>query len=163
MRCYNSDMGVPADVFEPDLIVTTDNGTELALVVETKLHSRFLSETEGELKQYMLGMQCPVGLVTTPRTIRLYHDQYLSASEESVELVGEYSAPPDWVVWQEHTGFVQNGAGVAFEDAVRVWLEGLTTEWGLRSLSPELRQAVEWYLIPALNQGVLRAAHPRRA
>ena len=33
MRCYDRHMGVPADVFEPDLIVTSDDETELAAVL----------------------------------------------------------------------------------------------------------------------------------
>jgi hypothetical protein len=154
-------MARPADVFEPDLIVTTDDGTESVLVVEAKLHPVPLVETERQLKQYMLAMRCPVGLLATPKKIRLYYDQYLSATEDSVKLVGEYAAPSDWAAWQQRPGSAQVGAG--FEDAVRKWLEGLSTESALRSSSPDVRQAAEEYLIPALNQGVVRAARPRKA
>ena len=37
--CYKSSMGVPADVFEPDLIITADDGTDFVLVVEVKRYS----------------------------------------------------------------------------------------------------------------------------
>jgi len=145
-------MPIPADVFEPDWIVTTGDGTDFMLVVEAKPRAAHLAETESQLKQYMLAMACPVGLLATPQAIRIYHDQYLSATEESVRLVGEYAAPPEWTSW----------GGVAFDDIVREWLERLTTESGLRSLPADLRRAVEEHLVPLLNQGVMRAAGPRR-
>ena len=113
-------MASPADLFEPDLIVTTDDSTELVLVVEAKLHPVALVETERQLKLLLLAMRCPVGLLATPKKIRLYYDQYLSATEDSVKLVGEYAAPLDWAAWQQGPGSAQVGAG--FEDAVRNWL-----------------------------------------
>jgi hypothetical protein len=154
-------MPTPADVFEPDWIVTTGDGTDFMLVVEAKPRAVHLAETESQLKQYMLAMACPVGLLATPKAIRIYHDQYLSATEESVRLVGEYSAPPEWASWQVQTG--RGRGGVAFDDVVREWLERLTIEPGLRSLPADLRRAVEEHLVPLLNQGVMRAAGPRRA
>jgi hypothetical protein len=155
-------MTVPTDTFEPDLVVTTDDGTELVLVVEVKARAVRLAETESQLKEYMLAMRCPVGLLATPSQIRLYYDQYLSASENSVQLVGEYAAPSPWAAWFGKSLSVPN-AGMSFEDAVRGWLEGLATESSLRSLPPDLRRAAEAFLIPALNQGRVRAAHLRRA
>jgi hypothetical protein len=135
---------VPADVFEPDLIVTTDDGTELLLVVDAKLRPTDLADTHSQLKQYMLAMRCPVGLLPTPDKIRICHDRYLSATEESVELIGEYPAPAEWDVWREQSASPRFAS--AFEDAVRNWLEGLSTESGLWSLP---------------NQGIVWAARPR--
>jgi hypothetical protein len=154
-------MVVPADVFEPDLIITADEGTDLVMVVEVKRCLTHLAETESQLREYMLAMRCPFGLLATPKTLRLYHDQYLSASEDSVKLVGVYAAPPDWAIWEYRQNSTQTGGG--FEDAVQGWLERLKTESGLRLLPPDFREAVEHYLIPALNQGAVRAAHPRAA
>jgi hypothetical protein len=150
-------MPTPADVFEPDWIVTTGDGTDFMLVVEAKPRAIHLPEAESQLKQYMLAMACPEGLLATPKTIRIYHDQYESPSEDSVRLVGEYSAPPEWGAWQAGNG------GAAFDDVVREWLERLTTQQGLRALPAGLRRAVEEHLVPVLNQGVMRAAGPRRA
>jgi len=154
-------MAVPADVFEPDLIITADEGTDFLLVVELKREPTHLAETESQLRQYMLAMRCPVGLLATPRTLRIYCDQYISATEDSVKLIGEYAAPDDWALLDGRRN--AKDAGVAFEDVVRAWLEGLSTEPGFRSLPPDLREAAEHYLVPALNQGAVRAAHPRAA
>lgn len=154
-------MAVSADVFDPDLIVTANEGTDLILVVEAKRSLTRLAETESQLRQYMLAMHCPVGLLATVKTLRLYYDQYLSAGEDSVKLIGEYAAPSEWAKFEDRKDAPAAGAG--FEDVVRAWLEALTTESELRTLSRELREAAELYLLPALNQGSLRAAHPRAA
>lgn len=180
-------MPVPANVFEPDWIVTSDDGTQWELIVEAKLHPEFPG-TESQLKQYMMGMNCPLGLLATPKILRLYRDEYLSDTEESVKVVGEYAAPSEWAKWQEVMGSevepdsegavsryrnthgydwrkreMAAEAEADFEDAVRAWLEGLTTEAGLRSLAPDFRREAVYYLVPILNQGELRGARPRRA
>src|SRR5437868_6137554 len=93
-------MGVPTNVFGPDLVVTSDDGTELELVVETRLRQGHLGETETQLKEYMIDMSCSVGLLVSPGEIRLYHDTYVSDEPDSVDLVGTYPAPKEWAVWQ---------------------------------------------------------------
>jgi hypothetical protein len=65
-------MAVSADVFNPDLIVTANEGTDLILVVEAKRSLTQLAETESQLRQYMLAMHCPLGLLATVKTLRLY-------------------------------------------------------------------------------------------
>jgi hypothetical protein len=134
----------------------------LALIVEAKVQAVHSDETESQLKQYMLAMGCPVGLLATLSKIKIYYDQYVSAGEDSVQVVGEYASPPEWaVLFERHQS--TRGAGAGFEDVVRGWLEGLATESGLLSLPAGLRRGVEEFLIPALNQGTVRAAHPRSA
>src|SRR5258708_373590 len=113
-------MSIPADLFEPDLIVTTERGAEWLLVVEAKQTPGDVSKTERQLKQYMLEMRCPVGMLATPHTIRLYHDEYLSATEDSIRLVGEYAAPVEWFFAKDARDSQRVGAD--FEDAVRHWL-----------------------------------------
>lgn len=185
MQWYTLSMAAPANVFEPDWIVTSDDGTQWELIVEAKLHPTF-PETESQLKQYMIEMKCPLGLLATPKTVRLYQDEYLSDSEESVKLVSECAAPSVWAQWQEAPGTEvvpgydgavrrygnayaydwrkrETLAGAEFEDAVRDWLKGLTTESGLRSLPADFRREAEYYLVPVLNRGELRGIHPRRA
>jgi hypothetical protein len=154
-------MSVPTNAFGPDLVVTSDDGAELALVVEAKLHPTHLCETESQLKEYMLAMSCPVGLLVTPKEIRLYHDRYVSTAEDSVELVGAYAAPTEWAPWQAQAD--SSLADSAFDDVVREWLEGLASESGLRSLPPNFRQPAEEYLLPAIHLGAVRAARPRNA
>ncbi len=151
-------MALASDVFRPDLIVTADDGSELLLVVEAKLHLADPAQTELQLKHYMIWMRCPVGLLVTPDRIRIYRNRYLSDSEESVSLVGEFTAPADWS-WLERSASLH--ARPSFEDHVRGWLEGLAGESARKSLPNDLRNAVDQYLLPVLNQGIVRAAGPR--
>src|SRR5207237_4909171 len=116
-----------AEVFAPDLIVTADDGTEWALVVEAKFCLDDLTATESELKQYMLAMRCPLGLLVTPDRIRMYHDQYVSNDESSIELIGDFPAPPaisKSLASQDQA----NQPDHVFEDTVRGWLEMLIAD-----------------------------------
>jgi hypothetical protein len=142
-----------SDVFAPDLIVTNDDGTKCELIVDARSRSTHLAEVESQLKEYMLEIGCPLGLLATPSIIRLYHDEYLPADEESVKLVGEYPAPAEWAVWEKRVG-------TGFESVVLNWLESLVTESVLRSLPDDFRRTVEWYLWPVLDRGDVRAARP---
>jgi hypothetical protein len=146
-------MALLSDVFAPDLIVTNDDGTKMELVVDARSRSTHLAEVESQLREYMLEIGCPLGLLATPRIIRLYHDEYLPADEESVKLVGEYPAPAEWAAWEKRVG-------AGFESVVLHWLERLVSESGLRSLPPEFRRAVQRYLWPVLDSGDVRAARP---
>ena len=47
------------------------------------------------------------------------------------------------------------------EDAVQAWLERLPAGTGQASLPPELWHALEQHVLPALEQGEIRAAGPR--
>jgi len=82
--------------FHPDILVTTAELPRIALVVEAKVRIPDLDRTEQELKRYMVGMQCPVGLLVTPDRLWLYRDLYTGRSENSVQRVGEYDATALW-------------------------------------------------------------------
>lgn len=140
-----------SDLFAPDLIVTNDDGTRRELIVDARSRSTHLAEVESQLKEYMLEIGCPLGLLATPRIIRLYHDEYLD--EESVKLVGEYPAPVDWAAWEERVG-------TGFESVVLHWLENLVTESSLHSFPADFRRAIQRYLWPVLDRGEVRAARP---
>jgi len=179
-------MGAPVDIFEPDWIVTNEDGTERELIVEAKLRPISLAQTESQLKRYMMEINYPLGVLATPETIRLYQNECLSDTEDSVKLVGECPAPADWATWRdlgspEHAVPGYDGAvrrygdtyaydwrkretlvEAAFVDAVRDWLKRLTTEEGLRALPPDFRREAEYYLFPVLFRGELRAAGPRK-
>jgi hypothetical protein len=152
-ECYSSDMA-----FGPDIIVTDPESSDIALVVEAETSLHDLESLERQLKKYMAGMRCPVGLIVTPEQLRLYRNRYLSSSEDTAELVGAFDVHD--VLNYKRPG---DGRGDAFEfeGFVQAWLEGLSSEAGLRELPAELRRAVEWYISPAVSQGDVRAAHPR--
>jgi hypothetical protein len=68
--------------FDPGIIVTDPDTSKIAMVAEVKTDARNLDTSERQLKRFMSGMGCPVGLLVTPRLLRLY--QYASLSEDSI-------------------------------------------------------------------------------
>src|ERR1035438_745352 len=115
--------------FEPDIIVTGPDPSDVALVVEVKLASRSLEDSERQLKAYMASLRSPVGLLVTPERLRLYQDLYLPSLEDSITKVGEFDV--NHILRFRPT---QNpkADSLDFERNVQSWLEGLSTESGLR-------------------------------
>jgi hypothetical protein len=143
--------------FQPDIIVTDRDGSDIALVVEAKTTFRDLGRAEDQLKEYMTAMKCPVGILVSPERLWLYEDRYLDSSE-SVKPVANFDVSN--VLRFQPSGSERN-SGLLFEEKVQSWLEGLRTEAGLRELPPDLRTAVRVYVDPAILNGSIRAAHPR--
>lgn len=148
--------------FDPDIIVTNRDAHDLALVVEVKLQFADLETEERQLRRYMFGMGCPVGMLVTPRTLRLYRDRYKEYGQDSVEFVGEF--PIETVFAAELAAAkVSGGANHGFdlENAVQSWLERLADGAPLSALSEPLRSALQEHVLPALERGEIRAARPR--
>jgi hypothetical protein len=145
-------------IFEPDIIVTGPEPSDVMLVVEVKTTSGHLDNAERQLTKYMAAMRSPVGMLVTPEKLWLYRDQYLSTSEESIKRVGEFDVG-NILRFDAERG--NRNVTVDFENTVQTWIEGLTTESGLRGLPPDLRRAVQSHIVPAISQGIIRAGHPR--
>lgn len=143
--------------FEPDIIVTGPEPSEIALVAEVKTSSRAIDDSERQLQNYMAAVSSPVGLLVTPEHLRIYRDQYLP-SGDSITRVGEFDLRG--VLQFEKGGNAATDA-LRFEGQVQSWLETLSTESGLEQLTPELRRAAKMYIVPALTQGSVRSGHPR--
>jgi hypothetical protein len=139
--------------FEPDILITTPDG--IALAVEAKTTLPNFEHAEEDIKQYMVGMQCPVGLLITPERIWIYRDFYSARSPLSVQRVGEFDAKP---LWQQ----APPPQGAAFQGFVQRWLEDLAGQ-PIGKLPKELRDALREHVLPALAGGEVRAAHPRYA
>ncbi len=139
--------------FQPDILVTSTDEPRIALVIEAKVHLRNLKQTEAELKQYMVQMQCPTGMLITPERMWLYRDSYVTRASDSIERVGEYNVKPLWLEPPPRQA-------ARFEAFVQRELEGLT---GIPrpGLPSDLRDALREYILPALKAGDVRAAHPR--
>jgi hypothetical protein len=144
--------------FEPDIIVTGAESSEIALVAEVKTNLRDIENSKLQLKKFMVAMRCPVGLLVTPERLWLFRDRYLSSSEDSITQVAEFDVKSVLNFERARTG---RADGLAFEQLVQSWLEGLSTESGLRELPSELRPAAQLYIVPAISQGAIRAGHPR--
>jgi hypothetical protein len=137
--------------FRPDILITTPDGT--TLVVEAKVHLPNLRGTEDGLKRYMVGMQCPVGLLVTPDRMWLYRDSFSARSPESIERVGEFDVKS---LWRQAPPL----EGARFETFVQEWLRGLTRQ-RTDELPYEMAKALQEYVLPAVANGEIRAAHPR--
>jgi hypothetical protein len=135
--------------FQPDIIVTGPEG--ITLVVEAKASLPNLQRTEEQLRDYMIGMQCPTGILTTPEHMWVYHDLY--SSPPNVERVGEFDMSG---VWQQQPP----ADALSFELFVQQWLERLAQQ-PTKHLPRDVAEALREYVLPAVANGDVRAAHPR--
>src|SRR6266853_113974 len=107
---------------QADIIVSSPDSTEVKLVVEAKLQTPTLPETEHQLKNFMLQLRCPLGLLVTPQRLWVYLDRFTSYSEDSIERLGEFNLE-GLIKFQ----LPATGGEVAFENAVQAWLEDLSS------------------------------------
>jgi hypothetical protein len=141
---------------QADIIVSSPDSTEVKLVVEAKLQATDLQETEHQLKNFMLQLRCPLGLLITPKRLWIYLDRFTSYSEDSIERLGEFNIEGLIRFTSPATG------GVAFENTVQAWLEDLSNDAApSRVQDPKLREIIDHYILPAIETGVVRAAGPR--
>ena len=142
---------------QADIIVSSPDSTEVKLVVEAKLETPNPREIEHQLKNFMLQLRCPLGLLVSPKRLWVYLDRFTSYSEESIELLGEFNIK----------GLIKfhlpaTGGGVAFENAVQAWLEDLSNDTARSQVQdPKLREIINHYILPAVETGIVRAAGPR--
>lgn len=142
---------------QADIIVSSPDSTEVKLVVEAKLRTSELQSAEHQLKNFMLQMRCPLGLLVSPQRLWVYLDRFTSDSEDSIERLGDFDI----------TGLVKFRStdasdGAAFEDAVQAWLENLSASvMGRQPQDPKLLEIINHYILPAVESGVVRAAGPR--
>jgi len=61
--CYSRILRKRTWRFEPDILITSEDDPRPAVVVEAKTYLIDLERTEADLKRYMVGMLCPVGLL----------------------------------------------------------------------------------------------------
>lgn len=137
--------------FQPDILVTTPDG--VTLVIEAKVTLPDLQRTEQQLKLYMINMQCPTGVLITPERMWLYRDSFTARSPESVRRVGVFDVKSLW-----HQPPPTQAAG--FESFVQRLFEDLAKEPS-RAIPDDLREPLREYILPAVINGDVRAAHPR--
>jgi len=147
---------MPAEI---DIIVSSPDSIGAQLIVETKLHLRDLRAAERQLRNAMMQLSCPVGLIVTPERIWIYEDKFLSKTPESIERVGEFDAGQ--LLHFTPTDTSQQ-TGRLFESYVQRWLEDLPrTGRSDRVRDKDLWQALNKYVLPAVETGEVRAASPR--
>jgi hypothetical protein len=137
--------------FEPDILINTPDGR--VMVIEAKVAMNDFPRTEQALKQYMVDMQYPFGLLVTPEKVRVYRDFYSSLSPASVKQVEEFDSTR---IWRQNPP----RQGLEFEAFVQQWIENLV-DFPAESLPQQFKDIVQLYVLPAIAAGEVRAAHPR--
>lgn len=147
----------------PDILVTDPSGMNPEVVIEVKTGARF-AEGEGQLKRYMAGMRCPVGVLVSEKRLQVFVDRYVGAPEQSIQLVAESSIPESLRrAWFSAQGADDKRRGALFEAAVQHWLEQLAAHTELRELDARIRDALKEYVLPALESGAVRAGFLRES
>lgn len=144
-------------VFSPDVIVTTDySPATIALVGEAKGTSANLDEAALQLKEYMLLMGCPVGIILTPQVLRIYKYRFLGRTQDPIELVGDF--PPG-----ELLGAREPVAGIesAVESTLVGWLDELAHAGQVGVSDQRLKSAIIEHILPAVSGGRVSIVHPR--
>ncbi|MGA3242545.1 MAG: hypothetical protein ABSG03_40395 [Bryobacteraceae bacterium] len=137
--------------FQPDIIVTGPDG--VMLVVEAKASLPNIELSEERLKRYMSGMQCPTGVLITPEHIWVYRDLYTTRTPQSIQRVGDFDTKG---LWQQSPP----AEAALFEVFVQQWLQRLAQQ-PAQALPPDISGTFREYVVPAVMNGEVPAAHPR--
>jgi hypothetical protein len=141
----------------PDFyVIASGSPGAIQLVVEARLTNQLNASGEKQLKRYMLGMDCPVGLLVTPEKFWVYRDTYTNRTESSIERRGPFRVPVD----SEIVRVAKNGNPIDFEHAVRAWLERLARTRSLKGFSADAVDAFDTLILPALASGEIRSSGP---
>jgi hypothetical protein len=142
--------------FSPDVIVTTDYspGT-IALVGEAKGATANLGEAALQLKEYMLRIGCPVGIIFTPQVLRIYRYRFLGRTQDSIELVGDF---PSGELLEARVPVA--GSESAVESSLFGWLDELAHTGQVAVSDPRLKSAINEHILPAVSGGRVSIAHP---
>jgi len=131
-----------------DIVVTSPWG-DTDVVVGAKL-TRDLDATTAQLRDYMRLIGAPVGLIVGRNTIRLLREMY--HGDPSIKVIGEF---PIGLA----RGLVPSNDPVEYEDHVQQWLESFQD--GQEIADEPLRSALREHVVPAIENGTVRAAGPR--
>jgi len=140
--------------FTPDVIVTSPDSFSVTLVGEAKREGANLEEISQPLKNYMLRMRCSVGIIFTPRTLRIYKDRFIGQSGDSIAMIGEF--PGKDLFKAAPANATENAIGAAM---VR-WLDELARTGQVRVSDPMLKSAIDEHILPAVSGGLVSMAHP---
>jgi hypothetical protein len=144
--------------FSPDIIVTKPDSPEVLLLAEIKAGTNDVQAAEAQLKEYMVHVGCPVGLLVTSERAKFYRNRYTGYEPQTVETIAECATSE--LVGPAAEGLSYRTASSYLEHRVEQWLEGLQSTAGAASWPPAVREAVEAHILPAVIGGVVRATGP---
>jgi hypothetical protein len=130
-------------VFRPDVIVRGTDRPQPRLAVGIRTRSDDLDQAARQLRQYMVGEACPLGLLVTPERTHVYQKTYSETPDSSWEL-----AAVETPVLLDMHGVVENGP--TLERAVRQWLENLIRQPGVPLHREGEAARLEDHLLPAM-------------
>ena len=143
--------------FTPDVIVTTDySPATIALVGEAKRATADLAEAGLHLKEYMLLMGCPVGIIFTPQVLRIYKYRFLGRTQDSIELVGDF---PSGEILEAREPVARTES--AIESTLVGWLDELAHTGQAAVSDQRLKSAINEHILPAVSGGRVSVIHPR--
>lgn len=130
--------------YTADLVVLAPDRPDVALIAEVKAVGA--QDSDEQLRRYMLDRGCPLGLVVTPATTRIYRDAYRDFTDSSIDLVAELST-------EELLGPVDAG-GTKLERQLFDWLERMASFWhAALPASETAKAAVVEHIVPAVAEG----------
>ncbi len=142
-----------------DILVRSKDTGEIMLLCEVKWYESELEKAELRLKQAMSRMSCPLGLLFTPKILRVYMDRYTSdLPAQSVELIGEFDSRP--LLRPYDPDGVQSES--EFQAIVQRWLETLPELFSDQNVENEkLASVIRTFVMPSVASGRVGAAAPR--
>lgn len=145
----------------PDVLIVDRSSSRLLVCVEAKLRLQNRPEAEAQLKAYMRGTRCPVGILATPEWLQIFVDQYGTTASDSVSMIGPFDMTNVPGRPTPNARFDMDSREFAFEAAVQDWIERVGSKAYRASLPEALRDALDEYVASALFIGEVRAAGPR--
>lgn len=141
--------------FPPGIVVKGPRNHESLLRAHVRTDPRDLAAAEVEMKEYMVGRNCPAGLLVTPERSRIYRHMQMSDSPESILVEGEFAT--------EHLlgKIPASMSALELEELLQRRLEHLQARGSMSDLPLEIRELFEDSIRPALAVGSIGAAGPR--
>jgi hypothetical protein len=130
-------------VFRPDVIVRGTDRPLPRLAVGIRTRREDLTQAARQLRQYMVGEACPLGLLVTPERTHVYQKTY-SDTPDSIQELAVVETPG----LLDTRGVLENGPEL--ESAVRRWLEALVRHPGVAPHRAGEAARVEMHLLPAM-------------
>lgn len=146
--------------FHPDIVVTAPDSARVLIAVEAKTNENQFRRLANDIRDYLLRMSCPVGLMVFPKTIWLYLNTYTGPDRTTIQELGPYHLRR--ATW-DSAGINYDEQPHYFEAQVQSWLEEISDKQSVPGAPPEMQTAFEAYVLPNLSFGVIRAAGPRSA
>jgi hypothetical protein len=139
----------------PDIIVRKPDSSEVLLAIEIKLGSVSAEAAMNPLKAYMVRQGCPAGIFVTPEEVTFLRNRYTSYEQDSIQTIAKCRTAELLGTFQGKT--ITESALVHL---VEHWLENPGTG-GRKSLPPDVTEAIESLVLPAVTEGGIQATGRR--